>query len=162
MTESSKLVSMLLMFIGGASGSTAGGIKVNTFGILLMAVIAFAKGDESLIIGKRRVPHDTIIRALAIVGMDLAAVITAALIIAETGGTPLIDAFYEAFSGIATVGLSLGLTPSLTLAGHIAIMFLMFFGRVGMLTITYSVMLRKAKKRGCISGSPPENVTPPP
>ncbi len=151
MTESSKLVSMLLMFIGGASGSTAGGIKVGTFGVVIFAVLAFAKGEKELVIKGRRVPHETVIRALTVIGIDLLAVFITTLIITHTSGTGVIDALYEAFSGIATVGLSLSLTPSLSLAGHIAIIMLMFFGRVGILTITYSVMLKQARRNSCIT-----------
>ena len=151
MTEPAKLVCMLLMFIGGSSGSTAGGIKVGTFGVIVCAMAAFSRGDDDLVIYKRTVPHETVIRALTVVGMDLAAVLATTLIITKTTvGVGIIDALYEAFSGIATVGLSLSLTPSLSLAGHIAVILLMFFGRVGILTITYSIMLRHAKKSSCI------------
>ena len=151
MTEPTKLICMLLMFIGGASGSTAGGIKVGTFGVIICAMIAFAKGDDELSVYRRTIPHKTVVRALTIVGIDLAAVLTAALVIVGTSdGVSMIDALYEAFSGIATVGLSLSLTPTLSLAGHIAIIILMFFGRVGILTITYSIILRSAKKSSLI------------
>lgn len=151
MTESSKLVSMLLMFIGGASGSTAGGIKVGTFSVVLFAVIAFAKGEKDLVIRHRRVPHETVVRALTVIGIDLLAVLTATFIITGTSGAGVIDALYEAFSGIATVGLSLSLTPTLSLAGHIAVILLMFFGRVGVLTITYSILLKQAKKNSLVT-----------
>ena len=151
MTESSKLISMLLMFIGGASGSTAGGIKVGTFSVVLLAVIAFAKGEKDLVIRHRRVPHETVVRALTVIGIDLLAVLTATFIITGTSGAGVIDALYESFSGIATVGLSLSLTPTLSLAGHIAIILLMFFGRVGVLTITYSILLKQAKKNSLVT-----------
>ena len=151
MTEPSKLVSMMLMLIGGASGSTAGGIKVGTFGVIVFAVIAFAKGEKDLVIRHRRVPHETVIRALTVIGIDLFAAFTATLIIAGTNNVGIIDSLYEAFSGIATVGLSLSLTPMLSLAGRIAVIILMFFGRVGILTITYSVLLKQAKKNSLIT-----------
>jgi trk system potassium uptake protein TrkH len=87
-----------------------------------------------------------------VVGIDLAAAFTATVIILQTTpGATLIAALYETCSGIATVGLSLSLTPVLSLAGHLAVMALMFFGRVGILTITYSVLLRHAQRKGCIS-----------
>ncbi len=147
MAEPTKLICMLLMFVGGASGSTAGGIKVGTLGVIICAMIAFAKGDDELTVYNRTIPHKTVIRALTVVGLDLAAVLGATLVItATTDGVSVIDALYEAFSGIATVGLSLSLTPTLSLAGHVAIILLMFFGRVGVLTITYSLILRGVKK----------------
>ncbi len=151
MSEPTKLISMLLMFIGGASGSTAGGIKVGTFGVIICAMIAFAKGEDALIIGKRTVPHKTVIRALTVVGIDIVAVLTCTLVIlGTTSGVGFMDALYESFSGIATVGLSLSLTQTLSLAGHIAIILLMFFGRVGVLTISYAIMLRHAGKNSYI------------
>ncbi len=150
MTENSKLVSMLLMFVGGASGSTAGGIKVGTLAVIIAAMLAFARGSDDLVIQKHRVPHETVIRALTIVGLDLVGVIAAAMIITATGELPMMTALYESFSAIATVGLSLSATPALSLAGHIAIMVLMFFGRVGVLTITYSILLKGANKNSCI------------
>ncbi len=150
MTEGSQLVSMFLMLIGGASGSTAGGIKVGTFGVIICAMLAFAGGHDELVIWKRRVPHGTVIRALTVVGMDLMGALTSALIIASTSGVPMIAALYDAVSGIATVGLSLGITPTLNVVSKISLMVLMFFGRVGVLTITYSIMLRHAKKTGSV------------
>ncbi len=151
MTEPSKLVSMILMLIGGASGSTAGGIKVGTFGVVVFAVIAFAKGEKELVIRHRRVPHETIVRALTVIGIDLFAAFSATLIIAGTNNVGIIDSLYESFSGIATVGLSLSLTPVLSLSGRIAIIMLMFFGRVGILTITYSILLKQAKRNSLIT-----------
>lgn len=151
MTEPTKLICMLYMFVGGASGSTAGGIKVGTLGVIVCAMLAFARGDDELTVYNRTIPHKTVIRALTIVGIDLLAVLTATLVITTTtNGVDIVTALYEAFSGIATVGLSLSLTPSLSLAGHIAIIVLMFFGRVGVLTITYSLMLKNSGKRNIL------------
>ncbi|MBQ8509853.1 MAG: hypothetical protein IJ493_08105 [Clostridia bacterium] len=151
MTESSQLVSMLLMLVGGASGSTAGGIKVGTFGVLVCAMLTFARGERDVVFMKRKVSHETIIRALSITGIDLALALSAALLIAGTSSAGLIPALYDAVSAIATVGLSLSLTPTVSLAGHIALMVMMFFGRVGILTFTYSILLRQAKKKSCIT-----------
>ena len=150
LTGSSKLVSMLLMFIGGASGSTAGGIKVGTFGIIICAMLAFSKGTDELVISKRRVPHETVIRALTVVGMDLIGAFAVTLIIAATNDIGIMESMYDAISGIATVGLTLGITPTLGTAAKISLMVLMFFGRVGVLTITYSIMLKSARKNSCI------------
>lgn len=151
LSESSQFVSMLLMLVGGCSGSTAGGMKVNTVGIVFLAVLAFTRGEDNVVIFKRRISHETVVRALTVIGIDLAAVFAATMIILQTTETTLIAALYETCSGIATVGLSLSLSPALSLAGHIAIMLLMFFGRVGILTITYSILLRQAQKKSCIT-----------
>ncbi len=151
MSESSKLISMLLMLVGGASGSTAGGVKVGTIGVVVCAVLAFTRGENDVVVFRRKLSHETVVRALTVLGIDLTAVFAATLVITQTTNAPLIAALYETFSGIATVGLSLSLTPTLSLAGHIAIMMLMFFGRVGILTITYSILLKQAQKKSCIS-----------
>ena len=101
---------------------------------------------------KRKITHETVSRALTVVGIDLLAVFAATLVITLT--TPevaMMDALYEAFSGIATVGLSLSLTPVLSMPSRIAVTVLMFFGRVGILTVTYSIMLRHAHKNSFIS-----------
>ncbi len=150
MTDVSKLFSMILMFIGGVSGSTAGGIKVGTFGVLVLAIVSFAKGLDDVVMFRRRIPHSTVIRALAIVGIDLAAVIAAATVINLSSGVSMTASLYEAISGIATVGLSLGVTPTLAVSGKIAVMILMFFGRVGVLTVTYSLLLKNAKAKSLL------------
>lgn len=151
MTEPSKLISMLLMFIGGASGSTAGGIKIGTFGIIILTALAVAKGKDSLVIGKRSVPKDTIVRAITVIVIDIAAVIISTMTISLVDGFGIIDSLFESFSGIATVGLTLGITPSLSLVSRFAVTLLMFFGRVGILTITYSFLLKQSKKENLIS-----------
>ncbi|MBE6610962.1 MAG: Trk family potassium uptake protein [Ruminococcaceae bacterium] len=151
LTEGSQFVSMLLMLVGGCSGSTAGGIKVGTIGVVLWAVIAFAKGENDVVVMRRKVSHETVVRALTVVGIDLAAAFISAFIILTTTDASLSAALYETCSAIATVGLSLSLTPALSLAGHIAVTLLMFFGRVGILTITYSILLSQAQKKSCIT-----------
>ncbi len=150
MTEASQLVSMFLMFIGGASGSTAGGVKMGTFGVVVLAILAFARGEDELVVMKRRVPHDTVIRALSIMGIDFTVALISTLIICS-GGFGVIPAMYDAISAIATVGLSLSLTPKLSLAADLALIVSMYFGRVGILTFTYSILLRKAQKKSCIT-----------
>ncbi len=150
MTEPSKLISMLLMLIGGASGSTAGGIKMGTFGILLLATISVLRGQNEVIIGKRAISKETVIRALSVFIIDLAAVLITAMLISVIGGFGMIDSLYESVSGIATVGLSLGLTPKLPMICRLAVILLMFFGRVGVITITYSFLLKHSKKRNLI------------
>ncbi len=151
LSDGSRFVSVILMLIGGCSGSTAGGMKVNTIGIVVLAVLTFTKGESDVTVYRRKISHETVVRALTVVGIDLVAVFTATMVILTTTKTTLIPVLYETCSAMATVGLSLSLTPELSLAGHIAIMCLMFFGRVGLLTITYSVLLKQAQKKSCIT-----------
>lgn len=150
MTDSTQLICLFYMLIGGASGSTAGGVKVGSFAVLVLAVLSFAKGSDEITIYSRRIPHETVVRALTAFSINLTAGILGALIIALLEGVSLLSALYETISAISTVGLSLSLSPTLTIASKVIDMLLMFFGRVGILTITYSLMLKGARKKGCI------------
>lgn len=144
LTQSSLLLIIFLMFIGGSPGSTAGGIKTSTFSVLLGAVWSQIKGKEDVTFYKRRVPYDLIYRSLTIASCGLAIVIgvTMLLTITEHSNDFLLILF-EASSAFGTVGLSMGLTPTLSIAGKFIIIFTMFAGRVGILTIAFAI----ARKR---------------
>jgi len=150
-TDECKAVSMLLMLIGGASGSTAGGIKVGTFALLVVTIFKVAMGHTEIVIFKRKISNDNILRAISIVGIVLLLIFIVSFIIAEVEDVRFIDAMYEAVSAAATVGLSCSRRPVLSPLSHILLMVLMFFGRVGILTITYSIMLKIASKDAVIS-----------
>lgn len=151
MTDSAQLICLFYMLIGGAAGSTAGGVKVGSFGVLVLAVWNFAKGSDEIVLSNRRISHETVVRALTAFSINLGAGVLGAILIAAYDEIGLLDALYETISAISTVGLSLSLTPSLSLFSHIVDMLLMFFGRVGILTITYSLLLKNSHKRSCIS-----------
>lgn len=148
--EPAKVISMLLMFIGGASGSTAGGLKIGTFGILVLATLSVCRGRDELVVGKRTVPKAAVLRGLAVLVIDLFAVFVTAMLISLVDGFGVTESFFEAFSGIATVGLTLGITPHLSILSRVALIVLMFFGRVGILTISYSFLLRQSKNKNLI------------
>lgn len=141
----SKGLTMLLMFIGGASGSTAGGVKVGTAGIILFAVISYLRGKSSVTIGKRSVQASTIISALAITVVVLFAQILGAYIIYAVSDVPFTWAMFEATSANATVGLSMGITPTLNFISQAVLISLMFFGRVGLITISLALHLNQGK-----------------
>ena len=129
-----KLASVLIMFVGGASGSTAGGVKVGTIGILVYAAVLHACGRKHITVFRRTVPSEDVIRAFTVVTVQfLVTMVGAFFLIGD--GADMMMALFETFSASATVGLSLGLTPTLSLASKIVVMTLMFFGRVGILTI---------------------------
>jgi len=150
-TDAGKAFSMFLMLIGGASGSTAGGVKVGTACLIIYTVFRVAMGHSDIVLFKRKVSNDNILRAVSITGIVMILIVVVALVISSVDGVRFIDAIYEAVSAAATVGLSCGLTPSLSLISHILLMVLMFFGRVGILTVTYSIMLRITSKSSVIS-----------
>ena len=106
--EAALFVAMALMFIGGASGSTAGGIKVNTFSVLLVAIVSTVRGRPSAEAFGRRLPHDVIYRALSVALLSVAFVFAVGLGIEILAGTPFVNTTFEAISAFATVGLTRG------------------------------------------------------
>lgn len=141
MSELSKMVCMLFMFVGGASGSTAGGIKVGTFVITLVAAVSFVRGgDRDINFFKRRFDSTVVNRAFSLVTVGFGVVLLAGCAILQLDGYGLSDSLYEVFSAFGTVGLSTGITPSLSVASKLILTGLMFFGRIGIISIMYAVM----------------------
>ncbi|MBR0597021.1 TrkH family potassium uptake protein [Sinanaerobacter chloroacetimidivorans] len=146
MSEVSKMVSILLMYIGAAPGSTAGGIKVTTFGIILMAIISNIKGDSETIVLRRRVSQEVVSKALSIVGLSMVLIFIMTVIINGVEKLSFINVLYEVTSSFGTVGLSTGMTPSLHNISKILIIFTMFLGRVGPLTFAIAIAMRANKR----------------
>ncbi|GAA0718328.1 TrkH family potassium uptake protein [Clostridium malenominatum] len=144
MSTAGKFLTIILMFIGGSSGSTAGGIKVTTAGLLVLTVLSIVRGREDTEIYKKRISKDTIYKSLAITVISLGLVIfvTMVLSITETG-VSLEYLLYEATSAFATVGMTLGLTTELSFTGKAIIVFTMYAGRVGPLTLFLALSRRK-------------------
>ena len=114
LTEAGLFVGMALMFIGGASGSTAGGIKVNTFGVLLASIISTARGRRSTEAFGRRIPDDIVYRALSVALLAVAVVFGVALLLEVLAPElPFVDVLFEAVSAFGTVGLTTGITPAM-------------------------------------------------
>lgn len=147
MYPSSWLATDVLMFIGGGSASTGGGIKVTTFGLLAFVLWAELRGETRVNVGNRRIPETIQRQALAIMllGVALVAVSTYALL-AMTPFT-LDKVLFEAVSAFGTAGMSTGITPELPPAGHVLILVLMFVGRVGPLTLGSALALRERTTR---------------
>lgn len=148
MTTASILLSILLMFIGGSPGSTAGGVKTSTVGILAVTVISVIKGREDAELFKRKINREAVYKAFAVVavGMVIVFLTTIILSITESGsGAPFEYYLFEATSAFGTVGLSLGLTQKLTMIGKIVLALTMYAGRVGPLTIIIALAVRKKK-----------------
>ena len=133
----------VLMMIGGSPGSTAGGIKTTTVSVMFFELIAAAKGDKDTVIFKRRLEDDTVKRAGAIISAYTAAVIIALIAISSAENLPLSDVLFEVASAVGTVGLTVGITPSLSSFSHIILMLLMFAGRIGGLTIIVAFAERR-------------------
>ena len=131
------------MLIGGAPGSTAGGLKTTTAAVLVSsAVSVFRRNKETHFFG-RRIPEDTIAKASALLLLYLALFLAGGVSISLAEGLPLQDCLFETASAVATVGLTVGITPTLGLFSKIVLILLMFFGRVGGLTFLYAAVFPK-------------------
>lgn len=144
LTQSSLLLIILLMFVGASPGSTGGGIKTTTFTTLIGAVWSQIRGKEDVIFYRQRIEYETIYKALTVTfsGIFLVVVMSLILTISEHG-QDFLAILFEVTSTFATVGLSMGLTPELSPLGKTLIIFTMFAGRVGPLTIAYAVTIRR-------------------
>jgi trk system potassium uptake protein TrkH len=139
MTTASKFFIIVLMFIGGSPGSTAAGIKTATIGILFAAVISVLRGEKDTELFKRRIPEVIIKKALVVVLMAIFIVITITMILTTTEKAAFMEILFEVVSAFGTVGLSLGITSELSTIGKVAIIFTMFIGRLGPLTIGFAI-----------------------
>lgn len=146
MSMSGKLVTIFLMFIGGSSGSTAGGLKTATFGILMFTVISVLRGREDTEVFKRRFSKDIVYRAftLLVIAMMLVMGVTMILTVTEPDQS-FINLLYEATSAFGTVGLTTGVTQQLSTVGKIIIAITMYCGRVGPVTVILALVSKKKK-----------------
>lgn len=135
-------VVMALMFIGGASGSTAGGIKVNTFTVLLIAIMSTVKGDPSATAFGRRIQHVIVYRALAVALLSIAFVFLTGVGLTLTTNATFVQTLFEAVSAFGTVGASTGITPDLSDPARLITTLAMFAGRLGPLTLVLALAAR--------------------
>ena len=135
------LLTVILMFIGGGSGSTAGGIRVGTFAVIVMGMLAVFRGRRDINIGKKRIDYSLLSQALAILAACLMIVMTGTLIICavEPSSMGLKEILFECVSALSNTGLSMSVTPRLTAASRIIIIILMYAGRVGILTLALAL-----------------------
>ena len=146
LSDSGSLLMIILMFIGGSSGSTAGGIKVGTFTVLLMGMIAALLGRRDITFGKRRIDAQLLGQALAVFAAYLFLILASTLVLctiepaggAAGGHDTFTRALFEVVSALGTVGLSMGFTPTLSVASKIILILLMYMGRVGILTLGFA------------------------
>jgi len=136
LTEGGKAVSMVLMLIGGSSGSTAGGLKTVTFIVLVLFLWTRARGRETVCVYKRTIPSGQVLDAMTIAFLMILLAVFGGIFISATSPVGFTDALYESISALATVGLTAGVTGSLSIPAQILIIIYMYFGRVGVLTIS--------------------------
>jgi trk system potassium uptake protein TrkH len=145
MTNASLFFTIILMFIGGSSGSTAGGIKTATLAVLIGMILMNFRGGERIELFKKTIPNDIGQKALSIVLLSLSLIIfsTMVLVITESGSS-FMEILFEVVSAFGTVGLSCGLTTKLSILGKLLIIATMFIGRIGPLTLALAIGERKS------------------
>lgn len=155
-SQAGQTVLIFLMLVGGSPGSTAGGMKTTTLAVLFMTSFAvFQRKDDTECFG-RRIEESTIKYAATILMMYITLFVTGGIIMSCTEGLPVLTCLFETASAIGTVGLSLGITPELGVISRMILIMLMFFGRVGGLTLVFAAFSDKERN---ISRLPKEKIT---
>lgn len=154
--DSSKLLTIVLMFIGGSPGSTAGGIKTTTLVVMIFYLKENIRQNQSCNIFGRRLSDDVVKKASAVLCTNLFLSISAVIFILAAQPLPLTDVMFEVFSAMGTVGMSTGITRELTTASKIVIIFLMYCGRIG--SLSFALSLRGHKKTPPVV-QPTEQIT---
>ena len=157
MGDATKLFTMILMYIGGSPGGTAGGIKTVTMGVLFVSVLSTIRAKEDVEIFQRRIPEKIVQRSLAVIMISIALVMGSTMLLSITENSSFMEVFFEAVSAFATVGLSLGITENLTDFGKIFIIITMFVGRLGPVTMAVAFSLKGSQKK-CSIKKPEEKV----
>ena len=142
MSEGSKALTILLMFIGGSPGSTAGGIKTATLAVLLISSVNVLRGKQDHVVFKRSIPQSLIMNAQGLVTIAISFIIVGSFAISLGERIPFFTVMFETVSAFGTVGLSMNLTPSLSTFSWLILTFMMYAGRVGILTIGIGILSR--------------------
>lgn len=146
MTRGSWFLLDVLMFIGGGSASTAGGIKVSTLAVMILAIIAEARGDRDVEAFHRRIPPSVVRLSVAVTGLGAIIVVTAIFFLLSVTDYSMDVIGFEVISAFATVGLSTGITPDLPIIGKYSLVILMFAGRTGTMTVAAALALRERRR----------------
>ena len=148
LTEGGKAVSMVLMLIGGSSGSTAGGLKTVTFVVLLLFLASRMRNKSRVCVFRRTIPDSQVMDAMTIAMIMIGLAVFGGIFISATSPVGFTDGLYESISAIATVGLTAGVTTSLAVPAQILMILYMYFGRVGVLTISLGFLMgNRAEER---------------
>ncbi|WP_339329046.1 TrkH family potassium uptake protein [Streptomyces formicae] len=147
MRPATLLVTTVLMFIGGGSASTAGGIKVTTFALLAAAILAEARGDTAVEVMGRRVAPGVVRQALTVALLGVGAVMLATIIVLTISDESMEAVLFETTSAFGTCGLTTGITADLPVAGQLVLIALMFVGRLGPITLASALALRERGRR---------------
>lgn len=140
MTQAGQMTLIILMLIGGSPGSTAGGMKTTTFAVILACAVSVFRRRDSAHVFKRRIGHDVVATALTLSFMYVGLCVGCGMAISLLEDLPVLTCMYETASAVATVGLTLGITPQLGTISKAILIALMYLGRVGGLTLIYAAL----------------------
>ena len=143
-SETGVFMTIILMLIGGAPGSTAGGMKITTIAILFFTMISVFKREKSPAIFRRRITTEAVYGAIAVFMLDVMLAVFGAMLISRIENVAYLKALFESASAVATVGLSMGITPYLSTASKFILIFIMYVGRVGGLTLVFAAITRRS------------------
>ena len=138
------VMTIILMLIGGAPGSTAGGMKITTVAILFFTMLSVFKHEKAPVVFKRRITSDAIFGSVAVFMLDIMLTVFGAMFISKIEQTAFLKALFESASAVGTVGLSMGITPTLQTVSKLILILLMYTGRVGGLTLVFAAVTRKS------------------
>lgn len=156
MSDGGKLATILLMFVGGSPGSTAGGVKTTTVAVLFVAAVATVRHKYCPNVLGRRISSDLIQKALSVALINLGFALVGSLLLCGLQSLPLTDVLFECFSAIGTVGMTTGITRELNTASSLVIAVMMFVGRVGSVSLAMAFVEKKARPSVTY---PTENLT---
>jgi len=146
-TPSTRLVTEMLMFVGGGAAGTAGGIKVTTFAVLILAIRAEARGDKDIEVFHRRIPSEAIRVAVGVLVIAALIIVAGTLALLTLSNAPLDEVLFEVHSAFGTVGLTDGLAERLMPTGKVILIILMFTGRIGTMTLAAALALRDRQRQ---------------
>lgn len=156
MSDSGKLLTICLMLVGGSPGSTAGGMKTTTLAVLVLAMISSMKQMDYANCHGRRIENDIVHSACTILMMYLTLFLVGSMIVSRVENLPILTSMFECGSALGTVGLSLGITPGLSVTSRIILIIFMYLGRVGGLTLAFAAV--STQRRKVASRMPAEKI----
>ena len=146
LTNASSVVSLLLMFIGGSPVGTAGGVKTVTIAVVLFGALAAIKNEDALSLFNRRISKQAVNKAVAVLTVSFMIMFISTVLLSAVTDASMLDIAYETISATATVGLTRNLTPSLNIWGKIIIIFTMYLGRVGPISLLIAFNIKRDKQ----------------
>lgn len=144
--QSTQFLLIILMFIGASPGSTGGGVKTTTFTVVIGAMLALFRGKDDVVLFRYRLAKERVYKGVTLILLSLSLIVTVSMLLSTTEDHHFLMILFEVTSAFGTVGLSMGLTPDLTLFGKLVIMLMMFIGRIGLITLAYALGPPKEKE----------------